>query len=250
MFNRELLKKSVEQYGILLSDGQCEMFEKYSSLLREWNEKINLTAILDEDEIIIKHFSDSLSIYPYIKQYIDKISSCGGLKERISFIDVGTGAGFPGIPVKIIFPDISLTLLDSTEKKIKFLNVLTREMSFNDCRIINMRAEEAGKDFLYREKYDICAARAVAKLPVLLELCMPFIKLNGIFIALKGIGEEEIKESQGAVKLLGGEIMLTNKLNLYKDMGSRMVLIIKKIEKLPVKYPRKFISITNNPIKN
>jgi len=243
MFNRDLLIKSVKQFDIELSELQILQFEKYIHLLKQWNEKINLTAILDEDEIIIKHFYDSLSIYPHIKQYMEEHT------ENISLIDVGTGAGFPGIPLKIVFPSISLTLLDSLEKRIKFLDVCIQELSIKDTTLVSMRAEVAGRDIIHREKYDICTARAVAKLPILLELCMPFVTEGGKFIALKGNDKNEMEESTKAINVLCGEIKLTQRLNLPQNMGNRTILVIVKNKQLSTKYPRNYAAIAKNFIK-
>ena len=229
---RDLLKNSVKDYGVSLSDSDCEAFERYSLLLREWNEKMNLTAITEEREIVIKHFSDSLSIVPYLPK--DRLEN-----GDLSVIDVGTGAGFPGIPLKITFPRISLTLIDSLEKRIKFLNEVLSQVEASDYKCVHARAEDAGHNTEYREKYDICTARAVARLPILLEYCLPFVKVGGLFVAMKGSDIQEIEESKEALNSLGGEIIAKKSFNLFNSDIKRNVILIRKNRQTSTKYPRK-----------
>ena len=188
----DMLKEYSRNLGLEIKDEQCGKFEKYALFLQEWNEKINLTAITEDTEICIKHFYDSLTVFPYIKGN--------------NLIDVGTGAGFPGIPLKIIFPELKITLLDSLEKRVNFLNEVCTTLNLTEIEAIHSRAEDAGRNAIFREQYDICISRAVAKLPVLLEYCLPFVKVGGIFIAMKGREISEIDESQKALELLGGQI--------------------------------------------
>lgn len=234
---RELLRAAVAEYGVALSDGQCDNFLQYGDLLREWNEKINLTAITKEEEIIVKHFADSLSLQPYLPA-----------DKPFSLIDVGTGAGFPGIPLKIVNPSMQLTLLDSLDKRIQFLKHVLESVGATDYTCLHSRAEDAGKNPLYREKFDICTARAVAKLPVLLEYCLPFVKVGGMFLAMKGSDLEELKASDNALKLLGGEIVDCKTFKLYGDEIQRNIIFVKKIRPTSTKYPRKAGKPTKEPL--
>ncbi len=234
----ELLKEDSTKFGISLSEHQVEKFSLYAQLLVEWNEKINLTAITDEEGIVIKHFLDSISIIPFIGT------------ETKSLIDVGTGAGFPGIPVKILNDKIKVTLLDSLEKRIKFLNEVSQNLGLKDIYSIHGRAEDFGSDKKYREQFDIATARAVASLPVLLEYCLPFVKVGGLFIAMKGPDAKiEIKDSEKALNVLGGEIMEVKEFSLPNSDNERCIIIIKKCRHTPTGYPRKSGKPTKQPIK-
>ena len=174
-----------------------EKFGKYFEILTEWNKVMNLTAITEPEGVALRHFADSLTLLPYI----DRISV---EKGGISLIDVGTGAGFPGLPLKIMRPEIKLTLLDSLDKRIKFLECVVRELGLEGVETVHARAEDAGRDGQYREKFDIAAARAVAPMSILAEYCLPFVKTGGCFIAMKGPAEENYSR---ALKLLGGEVV-------------------------------------------
>lgn len=224
---RDLLKKGAKHYGIDISISQIEQFTLYMELLKEWNKKINLTAIEDDREIIIKHFIDSLSIFPYIKSVGKKM------------IDVGTGAGFPGIPLKIVNSEIDVTLLDSLEKRVKFLNEVIEKTDISNINTVHGRAEDFGVNPKHREKYDIAVARAVANLPVLIEYCLPFVKINGIFIAMKGSNTEEFSNCSKALDLLGGKIEKIEKMELPFTNIERNVVVIRKFRQSPTKYPRK-----------
>lgn len=236
MTPRELLKEQGSLADIVLTDSQLDKLDLYSRLLVEWNEKINLTAITDPQDIAIKHFLDSLMLIKAIS-----------LKENASMIDVGTGAGFPSVPVKVVREDIKLTLLDSLNKRIKFLEELSSSLSQNN-KCIHFRAEEAGVKAEYREKFDYATARAVADLAVLAEYCLPFVKVGGYFIALKGFDcETEINNAKGAIKELGGEIADIKKFELYGG-NKRAIILIKKISQTSTKYPRPSAKIAKSPL--
>ncbi|AUS98505.1 16S rRNA (guanine(527)-N(7))-methyltransferase RsmG [Clostridium thermosuccinogenes] len=228
----QLLVKGAEEYSVHLDEEKIKSFGKYKEILLEWNEKINLTAIEEDKDIILKHFIDSLSIMPYIRGLIKGESS-------LSLVDVGTGAGFPGIPVKIAAPEIKVTLLDSLEKRVKFLKEVVKGLGLTDIEAMHGRAEEYGVKAEFREKFDVSTARAVASLPVLLEYCLPFTKVGGLFIAMKGSNTEEISSSKRALEILGGEIVDVKEITLpWSDM-KRNIILIKKLRQTPAKYPRK-----------
>lgn len=229
-----LIENGAIHYGSNLEVRQLEQFEIYMELLKEWNKKINLTAIEEDKEIVIKHFIDSMSILPYID---DK-------KQKL--IDIGTGAGFPGIPLKIINTNIQVTLLDSLEKRTKFLNEVINSLDISQIEAIHGRAEDIGINPKYREKYDIAVARAVANLPVLLEYCLPFVKINGIFIAMKGSNTEEFENCGKALDILGGKIEKIVKMELPSTNILRNVVVVRKFRQTPTKYPRK----AGRPIKD
>ncbi|NLE24137.1 MAG: 16S rRNA (guanine(527)-N(7))-methyltransferase RsmG [Clostridiaceae bacterium] len=236
--NRDLLKEGAKEYSISLSNAQIDKFSQYARLLAEWNEKINLTAITDPEGIVIKHFLDSLSISEFI------------LDETKTLIDVGTGAGFPGIPLKIIRDNLKVTLLDSLDKRVKFLNEICNNLMLKDIVSVHGRAEDFGVDKKYREHFDFVTARAVASLPVLLEYCLPFVSIGGMFIAMKGPdGKEELKESQKALEILGGEIEDVKIFTLPNSDIERYVILIKKCRHTPTNYPRKSGKPTKQPIK-
>ena len=184
----------VEELGIKLSKEQAGMFFNYMNLLLEWNEKINLTAITEEKEVIVKHFVDSLTISKYIP-------------EGASLIDVGTGAGFPGIPLKIIRDDLKITLLDSLQKRINFLDVVIKELKLKNIETIHARVEEFGKNSKYRESFEVATSRAVANLSTLTEYLLPLVKVGGIAVCMKGSSiEEELETSKKAINVLGGKV--------------------------------------------
>lgn len=239
MENKELLKDTAEKMGVVLTEDMLEKFMVYKDMLLEWNEKINLTAITDEKEIMIKHFADCVSIGKHVK-----------FKDGEKVIDVGTGAGFPGVPVKIAFPNIKITLLDSLNKRINFLNELSSSLGLKDVECVHSRAEDGGQNLLYREQFDCCISRAVANLAVLSEYCLPFVKLGGYFISLKGPdAAEEIEGAQAAVKKLGGKIEETVKIEIPNSDITHSLVMIKKIAPTPKQYPRKAGTATKKPIK-
>ncbi len=233
---KELLIKGLTHYKKEISATQIEQFEKYMELLKEWNKKINLTAIEDDREIVIKHFIDSISIVPHIGN------------EDIKIIDVGTGAGFPGIPLKIVNPKNKITLLDSLDKRVKFLNEVINKVNITQISAIHGRAEDYGTNPVYREKYDIAVARAVSNLPVLLEYCLPFIKINGIFIAMKGSSTEEFDNCNRALDILGGKIEKIEKMELPFTNIERNVVVVRKFRQTPTKYPRKAGKPSKEPL--
>ena len=226
IIERDRFLKMFADVGIELTEEQMYRLGMYSEMLVQWNEKINLTAITDPEGISIKHFFDS--IYPFSLVEIPKGST---------LIDVGTGAGFPSCPVKIWRDDIKLTLLDSLQKRITFLAQLSDSLSLG-ATCIHSRAEDLGNSSEFREKFDFATARAVANLTDLCEYCMPFVKVGGKFLALKGSdAQEEIKQARDAVKLLGGKISLVQEYTLPNGDG-RTLVVIDKISATPDKYPR------------
>ena len=221
--------QELETLGIRLTDVQKRQFDRYYELLIEWNRVMNLTGITEYDEVNLKHFTDSLTIVR-IKE----------MKNVSTMIDVGTGAGFPGIPIKIAFPHIKVTLLDSLNKRVKFLNKVVEELDLKDVVTLHGRAEDYAKKEEYREKFDLCASRAVANLSTLSEYCLPFIKKGGCFVSYKSAdSDEEIKMSEKALDILGGKIEKIDKFTLPgSDMG-RALVMIEKVKNTPRKYPRK-----------
>ncbi len=215
------------------------LFERYYKLLIEWNEKINLTAITDEKEAAYKHFIDSVSAL-----------ESGLFKENAKIIDVGTGAGFPGLPLKIYRNDLNVTLMDSLNKRINFLNEVISDLGLCGIQTIHSRAEELGRDKSHREKYDICVSRAVANLASLTELCMPFVKVGGYFISLKGPkAEEEVNDAQNAIRLLGGEIEEIKRYSIAETELDHNLVIIKKRKPTDSRFPRNAPKPIKEPIK-
>lgn len=230
MNNKQLLKDLSKQINIDLTDEQINEFEKYQDLLLDWNEKINLTAITEENDIIIKHFVDSLTIAKYFKDN-DKI------------IDVGTGAGFPGIPLKISNKSLRVTLLDSLNKRIIYLNDVIEKLGLENVETIHGRAEELSRNSKYREQYDIVTARAVANLKTLSEYCIPFVKLGGLFVCMKGSNiEEEMANAKEHIKELGCQIEEIIEFVLPETDMKRNIIIMKKVQNTNKKYPRKKIN--------
>ena len=223
----EIFNTYIKELKIDIEKEQVEQFYNYMKLLLEWNGKINLTAITDPKEVIIKHFVDSLTIEKYIPQ-------------GATLVDMGTGAGFPGIPLKIYRNDIKTTLVDSLNKRIKFLDEVISQLNLERIETIHARAEEFGKNKKYREKFDIATSRAVANLATLSEYLVPLIKVKGKCICMKGPDiEEEIKNGKKAIKVLGGNIARIDSFKLPITDIKRTILIVDKVEKTPPKYPRK-----------
>lgn len=233
---KKLMKENLKELNIELSDLQLEQFYKYMNILVEWNKFMNLTGITEPEEVITKHFIDSLTV-------LDKID------KNASIIDVGTGAGFPGIPIKIVFPETKVVLLDSLNKRIKFLNEVIEKLELKDIETIHGRAEEYGRNKNYREKYDIAIARAVAPLNILLEYLMPFAKVDGRCLCMKGASsEEEIKNSMNAIKLLGGELIKTEEFCIPNTDIKRKIVQVNKIKGTSNKYPRKAGTPSKEPL--
>jgi 16S rRNA (guanine527-N7)-methyltransferase len=231
-----MLKEGAGYFSVKLEDSHVLKLLKYKELLMEWNQKMNLTAIEEDKEVIIKHFIDSFSIIPYLKNAGEKI------------IDVGTGAGFPGIPVKIVCNAVDILLLDSLAKRVNFLNLIIDQLSLEKVKAVHGRAEDIGVNPIYREKYDISVARAVANLPVLLEYCLPFVKVGGIFIAMKGSVLDEMEGSDKALGILGGKIEEVKEFNLPFSDIKRNIVIIRKLRQTPTKYPRKAGKPSKEPL--
>lgn len=220
--------------NIEISDDQINCFEKYYELLIEKNKVMNLTAITDKEDVIVKHFIDSIALIPYL---LDKGIN---INNKLKIIDIGTGAGFPGLPLKIMMPDVKFTLLDSLNKRVSFLNEVIDELKLKDIEALHGRAEDYASDSKYREKYDICVSRAVANLSTLSEYCIPFVKEDGFFISYKaGESEEEINNSKNAIKILGGKINKVEEFVLPGTDASRVFVFIRKQELTDKKYPRK-----------
>ena len=233
----ELLKTSAEKMGIELSQNQLEKFDLYKKLLLEWNEKMNLTAITDDEGIAIKHFADSISVLPLIEN------------KNASLIDVGTGAGFPGIPLKIANDGFKVTLLDSLNKRITFLEEVKKELGITNLECIHSRAEDGGRNTDLREKFDYCVSRAVAKLSVLSEYCMPFVAVGGYFISLKGPdAAEELTEAQKAISVLGGKVEKVVEITIPESDLKHCAVVIKKIKSTPKAYPRKAGTAAKKPL--
>lgn len=234
---KELMCSYGKQIDIEFNDKQLNQFYEYMNLLLEWNEKINLTAIIEPEEIILKHFIDSLTINKYIG-------------ENKKLADVGTGAGFPGIPLKIYRPDLKVTLVDSLNKRINFLNEVISKLDLKDINTVHSRIEDFGKDKKYRENFDYVTARAVSNLTTLSEYLIPISKVNGKCICMKGNDiDEEVNNSKNAINLLGGKIDKIDYFELPNSDISRNVIIIDKIKNTPNKYPRKAGLPSKEPLK-
>lgn len=226
-----------KQIDIEFNDKQLSQFYEYMNLLLEWNEKINLTAITEPEEVILKHFIDSLTINKYIE-------------KNKSIADVGTGAGFPGIPLKIYRPDLNVTLVDSLNKRINFLNEVIVKLDLKDINTVHSRIEDFGKDKKYRESFDYVTARAVANLTTLSEYLIPISKVTGKCICMKGNDvKEEIKDSEKAINVLGGKITKVDEFKLPNSDISRNVIIIDKVRNTPNRYPRKAGVPSKEPLK-
>ena len=230
VFNDEIKKNNINEKI------DTKKFYDYMKLLLEWNKKINLTAITDEKEFIVKHFVDSLTINDFIK-------------EDGKIIDVGTGAGFPGIPIKICRKNADITLIDSSNKKINVLNDIILKLNLEKIETIHVRAEDLANDTKYREIFDIAISRAVSNMPTLVEYLLPFVKLDGMAICMKGPNfEEELEESKKAIKTLGGKIEKIHTINIDGNI-ERNIVILRKIRNTPEKYPRRQGKPLKNPIK-
>lgn len=232
----DLLKPCLSEYGVPLSEEQLEQLEKYAALLCEWNKKMNLTAITDDEGIAYKHFLDCLAL---LRNF--------DIPKNAKVADVGTGAGFPGIVLKIARPDIELTLIDSLQKRLTFLDTVLRELGIK-ATLVHSRAEDAGHDKALREKFDVVTARAVANLSVLTEYCLPLAKVGGAFVPMKTAEvAEELFGAENAVKILGGE---TRETKIYElpNVGGRSIAVIDKKSQTPPKYPRQRVKLSEKPL--
>lgn len=224
---KDLLLNFIKDYKITLTENQYEQFQKYFELLVEWNEKMNLTAITDESGVALKHFADSLSLLNFVD-----------IPQNSSIADVGTGAGFPGVVLKIARPDIKLTLIDSLNKRLVFLNEVCSQLGI-DAELIHSRAEDGARDEKLRESFDFAVSRAVARMNVLSEYCLPYVKVGGAFCAMKGAqANEEFKESLNAINTLGGKLEKKYFFELPENGGERAIAVVRKVKNTPQKYPR------------
>lgn len=232
------LREKAEELGITLTDRQLAQFETYYELLTEKNKVMNLTAITDREDVILKHFVDSVALVK---------AECGFSSQKV--LDVGTGAGFPGIPLKIAFPELKIVLLDSLNKRVKFLEEVCDSLGLKNVEFIHGRAEDIGRQKEHREMYDLCVSRAVANLASLSEYCMPFVKIGGFFVPYKsGEIEDELKSAGRAVGILGGELEFVDKFMLPGTDASRSLVVIKKVKGISKKYPRKAGMPTKEPL--
>lgn len=233
---KEYLQKCCDDFEIKLTERQILDFERYYNLLIDWNQRINLTTVTKMEDVVIKHFVDSISILKY-----------KSIPIGARLIDIGTGAGFPGIPLKIMRKDLEVTLLDSLNKRLVFLQDVTDKLSI-PCALVHGRGEELGNNLNFREKYDIATVRAVGSMSVVSEYCLPFVKRGGFFIAMKGpFRKEEIRTGEGAIKLLGGELEKTERFALPDD-SRRTLYIVKKVKRTPKQYPRTQSKIKTQPL--
>lgn len=224
---KNLLQNYIKDYKITLKENQYEQFQKYFELLTEWNEKMNLTAITDESGVALKHFADSLSLLNFVD-----------IPQNSSLADVGTGAGFPGVVLKIARPDIKLTLIDSLNKRLVFLGEVCAQLGI-EAELIHSRAEDGARDEKFRESFDFAVSRAVARMNVLSEYCLPYVKVGGAFCAMKGAqANEEFKESLNAINTLGGKLENKYFFELPKNGGERAIAVVRKVKNTPQKYPR------------
>lgn len=233
----EIFKKLAKEINLDIDRSKIVKFYEYMNLLLEWNEKINLTAITEQNDIILKHFIDCLTIKKY-------------LKDNDKIVDIGTGAGFPGIPLAIMSEANKLTLVDSLNKRVNFLNEVKEKIDLKNIEAIHSRAEEFGQNKIYREKYDVAVSRAVANLSVLLEYLLPTVKVGGNVICMKGSKvQDEINEAKYALKELGGVIKHTDEFCLPETDMKRNIIVIEKIKNTPKKYPRKSGTPSKQPLK-
>lgn len=224
---KNLLQNYIKDYKITLTENQYEQFQKYFELLAEWNEKMNLTAITDESGVALKHFADSLSLLNFVD-----------IPQNSSLADVGTGAGFPGVVLKIARPDIKLTLIDSLNKRLVFLGEVCAQLGI-EAELIHSRAEDGARDEKLRESFDFAVSRAVARMNVLSEYCLPYVKVGGAFCTMKGAqANEEFKESLNAINTLGGKLEKKYFFELPENGGERAIAVVRKVKNTPQKYPR------------
>ena len=235
----QLMKEASLEVGLDLTENQYNQFIMYMRLLQEWNEKINLTAITEDEEVIKKHFIDCIKAF-----------KSNAVKNAKTIIDVGTGAGFPGLPIAIMNPNVKVTLLDSLNKRINFLDTVIAKLGLKNVITIHSRAEDGARKPEFRENFDVATSRAVANMAVLSEFCLPYVKLNGYFVALKGPAvDEEINDGKKAISTLGGELENIIEVNIEESDLKHNIVEIKKVRKCPKTYPRKAGTINKKPIK-
>ncbi|PRO64349.1 16S rRNA (guanine(527)-N(7))-methyltransferase RsmG [Alkalicoccus urumqiensis] len=236
--NEAALQQALAEQNITLSTDQQKQLERYYGVLVDWNERMNLTAITEKEEVYLKHFYDSISA-----------AFSFDFDRPLKVADVGAGAGFPSLPLKICFPELDVTIVDSLQKRITFLNALAEELSLTGVAFHHDRAEQFGRRPDHREAYDVVVSRAVARLPVLAELCLPLVKKGGTFIAMKASGaEEELRDAEKAIPLLGGKVEEAASFSLPEDGGQRTVIRIRKEKATPKKFPRKPGTPNKEPI--
>lgn len=234
----DLMKEAANEVGLELTEVQYDQFIKYMRLLQEWNEKINLTAITEDEEVIKKHFIDCIKAF-----------KSDAIKNARNIIDVGTGAGFPGLPIAIMNPNVEVTLLDSLNKRINYLNIVVRELGLKNVTTIHSRAEDGARKQELREKFDVATSRAVANMAVLSEFCMPYVRKGGYFVALKGPSiDEELKNAGNATKTLGGELKGIIEVSIEETDLKHNIVEVEKIKPCPKTYPRKAGTITKKPL--
>ena len=240
MYNTAQFEKDLKELGIVLNKKQVNQFMKYYEILVEWNSFMNLTGITEFDEVMKKHFVDSVSL----------VKACDLEEKDVSLIDIGTGAGFPGLPLKIVFPNLKVTLLDSLNKRIKFLDEVILQLGLEDIDTIHGRAEDFAKPDKLREKYDICVSRAVANLATLSEYCLPFVKVGGCFVSYKSEKiSDEANDAQKAITLLGGNVKEQIEFMLPDSDIYRNLFVIEKNSATPKKYPRKAGMPAKEPLR-
>lgn len=238
-YNIDAFKKGLKELNLVLDKNQLDQFIKYYEILVEWNSFMNLTTITEFDEVILKHFLDSISIVKSVD-----------LSKMHTVIDVGTGAGFPGIPLKIVYPHLRITLLDSLNKRIKFLNEVILSLNLEEIKTIHGRAEDYAKQLEYRESYDLCVSRAVANLSSLTEYCLPYVRKGGLFVPYKsGTAVQEVKDANKAIRVIGGDIKEIIHFQLLDTDMERSLVIIEKKKNTPGQYPRKAGLPVKEPIK-
>ena len=235
----ELMKTASNDAGLEFTEMQYEQFIKYMRLLQEWNEKINLTAITEDKDVVKKHFIDCIKAF-----------KSEPIKNAKTIIDVGTGAGFPGLPIAIMNPNVEVTLLDSLNKRINFLNLVVRELGLKNVKTIHSRAEDGARKPELREKFDIATSRAVANMAVLSEFCMPYVKKGGYFVALKGPAiDEELENGSNAIKILGGELQGIIEISIEETDLKHNIVEVKKVKNCSKTYPRKAGTVNKKPLQ-
>lgn len=234
-----VMKKASDDVNMEFNEEKYNKFIKYMRLVQEWNEKINLTAIIEDEEFVKKHFIDCIKAFKSEE-----------IKNAQTLIDVGTGAGFPGLPIAIMNPNVEVTLLDSLNKRINFLNLVVRELGLKNVKTIHSRAEDGARKPELREKFDVATSRAVANMAVLSEFCMPYVKKGGYFVALKGPAiDEELENGSNAIKILGGELQGIIEISIEETDLKHNIVEVKKVKNCPKTYPRKAGTVNKKPLQ-